>query len=847
MFNFILKFNNKTNRGFSLAEILVSVSILLVFIVAISGILVNTNKQLSSVNMKEKAVSLAEELIEKSRNTRNADYNNLIDYSDVIDSTYTRSLTVSIPNPSFPDQKRVDVVVTWSDRLSSSNSVNLSAYLTNWKAPMAEIGLTVNKVVINHGGSKTSSDFEPYQVEGYMLNNETDPPTTELNTLDIIPGQVVVLSPGTYTISEASDPEYIQTFSGDCDVNGEVVLASGDSKVCTITNEQKYASLLLNKIVINHGLTKVVDDFAPYMVNTNPTSELTLGVASPVGPGTWTISETLDTLYNQTFSGDCDSSGVVSILVGESKTCTITNEEKLSYLTINKNVINHGNTNVSSSFAPFMAGANTIPLGVETNIDSGIYGITESNYEDYDQTFSGDCDTNGFLTLISGENKTCTITNEEKPKGFIVYGNGTSTPKYRNYFGDNTTSVEKDSILGDIGRVFETETSPIKREAIAGYVNNAGLLHVMCFDGKNWQNEWSVNVGGTGTTRRFDIEYETNSGDAIVLYSTNTATNNELAYRTKSGGSACGSANWSNSTNISSARTSGIIHWVKMARDRRSSSNLIGAVWADANSDLSASIWNGTGWVNEPTFTLETSLEVFSTSQDIEDFDIEYESLSGDIVVVWANSVGKNGTNGVRYSTCTGGVSGCYWLSVTTPPTFSDDATNLDISANPNTDQMVFASIGNAGSDLQMGYWSGSSWTNTANADTSCSTPSAGTKKLATGWLVSGGATRSVITYQDSGLTNIGWYVGNNGAFTLQTDFTPTPAFSVNQGFYEIKMDPINKDRLIFGVADGANDLFIKRLIMTTTPTFSWTNIGTALSTNLPQNISNPFSFEFWK
>jgi hypothetical protein len=49
---------------------------------------------------------------------------------------------------------------------------------------------------------------------------------------------------------------------------------------------------------------------------------------------------------------------------------------------------------------------------------------------------------------------------------------------------------------------------------------------------------------------------------------------------------------------------------------------------------------------------------------------------------------------------------------LTTPPTFTDDATNLDISAS----QIVincFASIGNAASDLQVGYWSGSAWTNT--------------------------------------------------------------------------------------------------------------------------------------
>jgi hypothetical protein len=34
------------------------------------------------------------------------------------------------------------------------------------------------------------------------------------------------------------DPDYTQTFSGDCSVAGEIILAGGDTKVCTITNEE---------------------------------------------------------------------------------------------------------------------------------------------------------------------------------------------------------------------------------------------------------------------------------------------------------------------------------------------------------------------------------------------------------------------------------------------------------------------------------------------------------------------------------------------------------------------------------------------------------------------------------
>jgi hypothetical protein len=409
--------------------------------------------------------------------------------------------------------------------------------------------------------------------------------------------------------------------------------------------------------------------------------------------------------------------------------------------------------------------------------------------------------------------------------GKVFYSlSGDTTPRTRDYNGtDNSFAAAVSTVAGGTAIQSVMKASPINNEMVAGYVDAAGLLRVMCYNGAAWTNEWSVTVGGTGTTRRFDIAYESNSGDVIVLYSANVATTNELRFRTKLGSARCGSVSWSAETNLDPVRTSGVVHWVKLAMDRRSSSNLIAAIWADSGADLSAMIWDGTAWGNEPGTALEISLEVVFTPQDVEDFDVEYESLSGDVMVVWANSAGADGTNGVRYATCTGGTSTCTWSGVTTPPTWLDDATHLDIASNPNTDEIVFASIGNAGNDLQAGYWSGSAWTNTANLDTSAQFPDAGRRFVATGWLIAGATTRSIITYYDSGATNIGWVVGNIGVFTLQTDFTPLPGFGT-QTQYEIEMDPVNKDRLMLVVSNSISDISAKRLVMTSTPAFTWTD-----------------------
>ncbi|MEK7097553.1 MAG: hypothetical protein AAB906_01780, partial [Patescibacteria group bacterium] len=146
-----------------------------------------------------------------------------------------------------------------------------------------------------------------------------------------------------------------------------------------------------------------------------------------------------------------------------------------------------------------------------------------------------------------------------------------TTPRTRDYISSsNSFNTAATTIAGATALQSVLRASPTKDEFIAGYVNSAGTLQVMCWNGTSWANEWSVAAGGTGTTRRFDIAYETNSGDVMVLYSTNAGTTNELAYRTKLGSAACGSANWSGATNLDPIRTSGVVHWVKMTWDRRS-------------------------------------------------------------------------------------------------------------------------------------------------------------------------------------------------------------------------------------------------------------------------------------
>ena len=197
--------------------------------------------------------------------------------------------------------------------------------------------------------------------------------------------------------------------------------------------------------------------------------------------------------------------------------------------------------------------------------------------------------------------------------GLLVYSLTSSSTRFSPYNGSSTntftasTSLSVDTATNNTGYVLRT--SPTQQEAIVAFASSSSIV-VLCYNGTTWTKEWVFTSGTQPTNSRFfDVAYETASGDAMVLYATVSTSTNELAYRTKSGSTSCGSANWSAETALDPVQTSGAVGWVKLAWDRLSSSNLITAIWADYNQDLWSMVWSGTAWGNEPATALETNLE----------------------------------------------------------------------------------------------------------------------------------------------------------------------------------------------------------------------------------------------
>ena len=272
--------------------------------------------------------------------------------------------------------------------------------------------LTVIKHVINDdGGTAKAGDF---------TMNVDDPGTNPASKAGAeAPGVDFTVDPGAYSVSESGGPSgYAESKSADC--TGSIAI--GETKTCTITNNDVAPKLTVVKHVINDDGGKA--DASDFTMNvddpgTNPASKAGAeapGVDFTVDPGAYKVTESGGPSgYAESKSAACDD----SIDIGETKTCTITNNDIAPELTVVKHVVNDdGGTAKAGDFTMNVDDPGTNPAsqpgaeapGVDFTVDPGAYKVTESGGPaGYAESKSADCD--GSIDI--GERKTCTITNDD--------------------------------------------------------------------------------------------------------------------------------------------------------------------------------------------------------------------------------------------------------------------------------------------------------------------------------------------------------------------------------------------------------------------------------------------------
>ncbi|MGH9910325.1 MAG: hypothetical protein ACRD32_06755, partial [Nitrososphaerales archaeon] len=120
------------------------------------------------------------------------------------------------------------------------------------------------------------------------------------------------------------------------------------------------------------------------------------------------------------FGTDCDAGGSVTVALGETKTCTITNDDIPAHLIVIKHVINDNTGSAAASgFTMIIGGVTAIggnsfsgaesPGTDKTLSTVGSYSVTETGPSGYTSSSSADC----TGTIALGQTKTCTITNND--------------------------------------------------------------------------------------------------------------------------------------------------------------------------------------------------------------------------------------------------------------------------------------------------------------------------------------------------------------------------------------------------------------------------------------------------
>lgn len=266
-----------------------------------------------------------------------------------------------------------------------------------------------------------------------LFNLQIDGTTKAANVSNNGTTGIVVLPTGNHGVAETAGTStaltsYDSTIScRDLDGTGTVVasgsgtslasvpLAEGSHVVCVITNTLKQATLILQKTVVNdNGGTLQQADFPVAISGTTASWG-----SNTVSSGTYTVSETQQTGYQAgDWGGDCSAAGAVTIAPGQTKTCSITNNDIPPQLTVIKHVINdNGGTATASSFTMNVTGTNVSSSsfggaenpGTTVTLDAGNFSVGEGAHTGYAATPSSDCSG----TIAIGEHKTCTITNDD--------------------------------------------------------------------------------------------------------------------------------------------------------------------------------------------------------------------------------------------------------------------------------------------------------------------------------------------------------------------------------------------------------------------------------------------------
>jgi hypothetical protein len=272
----------------------------------------------------------------------------------------------------------------------------------------------VKQVTNDNGGAKTPSDWT-LTASGIGGFSDGGDSATFHN----------VNANTSYALSESVVAGYSSgswSCNGGTLVSNNITLGLATNVTCTIVNNDQPGTLIVKKIVINdNGGTAATSSFS-FSVNGATSTNFEADGQNDliVNAGTYSVTEPVVNGYATAY----DNCTNLVIPNGGTATCTIINDDIAPKLTIKKHVINNnGGVKVASDFTMNVVANNpsssTFPgseAGTQITLNAGAYEVGESLISGYTMSTSTNC--TGSIAI--GEEKTCTVTNDDEPAHLIV-------------------------------------------------------------------------------------------------------------------------------------------------------------------------------------------------------------------------------------------------------------------------------------------------------------------------------------------------------------------------------------------------------------------------------------------
>jgi uncharacterized repeat protein (TIGR01451 family) len=299
--------------------------------------------------------------------------------------------------------------------------------------------LIVKKHVINNDGGSAAASAWSLHVKSGDTEVATSPQTGSES------GTSYSLDAGTYSVSESGGPSgyHFDGFSASC-AEGQITLAAGDNKTCTLTNNDVGPTITVTKRVVPTSDTgtfdfkidagegqQVLDNGGDGYGNGDSTDPVDVSAGdhtvSESGHGATSLADYASTWScssndERSQSGTGTSISLGNLTLAENVTCTFTNT-RLATLIVKK-VVDNSNGGGSKGAGDFSIHVTAAGLELPgspaagsstgttySGLMPGTYKVSEDVVSGYSLTGISGCLADGSVVLEAGATVTCTLTN----------------------------------------------------------------------------------------------------------------------------------------------------------------------------------------------------------------------------------------------------------------------------------------------------------------------------------------------------------------------------------------------------------------------------------------------------